>query len=258
MWEWDPSLFAGSAAYYARGRMPYPSAVAEALTAELGLDGTGRLLDVGCGPGTLTLLLANRFERAVGIDADRGMIEEAARSGVPNVEWLEMRAEELPAGLGSFRLVTFAQSFHWMDRPQVAATVRGMIEAGGAMAHVHAMTHRGAEGDVPYAAIDELVRSFLGPARRAGQGVLPHGTPGGESEIYRAAGFNGPSRLEFPGRVVERDADDAVAAVFSVSGSAPHLFGDRLAEFEAALRELLGDKVFREQLGEIVVDVWRP
>ena len=50
-WEWDESLYAGSAAYYARGRMAYPSQLRDALRDALGLDGTGRLLDVGWGPG---------------------------------------------------------------------------------------------------------------------------------------------------------------------------------------------------------------
>lgn len=63
-WTWDPSLYAGSAAYYARGRVPYPPELATLLAAELGLDGSGRLLDVGCGPGSLTLLLAPLFAAA--------------------------------------------------------------------------------------------------------------------------------------------------------------------------------------------------
>jgi SAM-dependent methyltransferase len=257
-WEWDATLFAGSAAYYARGRMPYPPAIAAALADELGLDGTGRLLDVGCGPGTLTLMLADLFEQAVGIDADREMIEEASRSGTRNAVWRLMRAEELPAGLGEFRLITFAQSFHWMDRAHVAAAAHGMLTANGALVHVHATTHRGVSGDVPYDEIGALVRTFLGPVQRAGQGVLSNGTRSGESDFYRAAGFQGPQRIEFPGPDVARHADDIVAAVFSTSSSAPHLFGERLAEFEAALRDLLGDKVFHERFGNVAIDVWRP
>ena len=35
-WSWDPSLYSGSAAYYARGRAGYPQAIAEALSAEPG------------------------------------------------------------------------------------------------------------------------------------------------------------------------------------------------------------------------------
>ncbi|MFJ1758773.1 methyltransferase domain-containing protein [Amycolatopsis sp. NPDC088138] len=266
-WSWDPSLYSGSAAYYARGRAGYPQVIAEALSAELELDGSGRLLDVGCGPGSLTLLLAGCFEEAVGLDADPDMLAEAARlaseAGIRNCRWLQRRAEDLPGDLGGFRLVTFAQSFHWLDRPRVAAAVHGMLAAGGACVHVHAATHQGAgETAPPHDAITDLVRRYLGPVRRAGQGVLPDGTASGEAEIYRAAGFRGPRRLEVPGPVVTRDADDVVAAVFSLSSSAPHLFGDRLAGFETELRELLHeaspDGTFREQLREIAVDVWRP
>jgi hypothetical protein len=42
-WQWDPSLYAGSAEHYAVGRMAYPAALADAVRDELGLDGTGRL-----------------------------------------------------------------------------------------------------------------------------------------------------------------------------------------------------------------------
>lgn len=271
--EWDETLYAGSAAYYARGRLPYPPELADALRDELGLDGTGRLLDVGCGPGSLTLLLAPLFEEAVGVDPDPGMIAEAAREAsrlsVTNATWVRLRAEDLPAGLGTFRVTTFAQSFHWMDRERVAATVHEMLEPGGAAIHVQATTHQGVGGSEglpasqpPRAAILELVRSYLGAERRAGRRTLPGQPPSGEHDIYRGAGFAGPHRLEVGGgRVHERTEDDVVASVFSLSSAAPHLFGDRLAEFEAELRDLLRatspDGRFAERQREIALDVWR-
>ena len=86
--------------------MAYPVALGEALRDELGLDGTGRLLDVGCGPGSLTLLLAPYFAEAVGVDADGDMLQvaasRAAQSDVPNAVWRQLRAEQLPGELGSF------------------------------------------------------------------------------------------------------------------------------------------------------------
>ncbi|WP_246842868.1 bifunctional 2-polyprenyl-6-hydroxyphenol methylase/3-demethylubiquinol 3-O-methyltransferase UbiG [Allokutzneria sp. NRRL B-24872] len=269
MWEWDSSLYSGSAAHYARGRIAYPDAVADALAIELGLDGTGRLLDVGCGPGSLTLLLANAFKEVVGLDADAGMIDEARRAGVVNARWVRMRAEDLPADLGRFQVITFAQSLHWMDRPKVLAAARGMLEAGGACAHVHATTHQGVDTDVllphpfpPQAEIAELVRSHLGPIRRAGLGSLPNGTAGGEAEIYRTVGFTGPRRIVVPGRAVIRELDDVVAAVFSLSSSTPQLFGERRAEFEEDLRELLRgaseNGVFSAWAREVVIDLWQP
>ena len=42
------------------------------------------------------------------------------RPKIKNVQWQQLRAEDLPAGLGSFRVISFAQSFHWMDQPRVA------------------------------------------------------------------------------------------------------------------------------------------
>ncbi|HET6504823.1 MAG TPA: class I SAM-dependent methyltransferase [Amycolatopsis sp.] len=273
-WHWDETLYAGSASHYRIGRMPYPAELGRAIGAELGLDGTGRLLDVGCGPGALTLVLAPLFAHAVGVDADPDMLVEArraaARLAVTNVEWRRSRAEDLPAGLGEFRVVAFAQSFHWMDRPLVASRVRGMLDPGGAWVHVGAVTHRGVPGEdmlpyprPPWDRIDGLVAAHLGPLRRAGQGVLPNGTSGGEEEIMREAGFRGPVRLEVGGgEVVERGVDEIVSAVFSLSGSAPHLFGDRVPDFEARLRRLLGQESpagrFSERLREITAVIWRP
>lgn len=269
-WQWDPSLYAGSAEHYAVGRMAYPVALADAVRDELGLDGSGRLLDVGCGPGSLTLLLAPLFAEAVGVDADGGMLEVAAsRSESTNVRWRQLRAEELPADLGTFRVVTFAQSFHWMDQALVADRVRGMLTPDGAWVHVGATTHRGLEGTdalphprPPWDDIDKLVVRYLGPVRRAGQSVLPTGTRGGEEEIMRAAGYRGPTRIVVGGNEVEdRSVDDIVASVFSLSSSTPHLLGPDLAAFEADLRDLLtkaaDNGLFSERRREIEAVIWR-
>jgi len=269
-WTWDETLYAASATHYRIGRMPYPPELAEALRDALGLDGTGRLLDVGCGPGSLTVLVAPLFEQAVGVDADRGMIAEAARTGPPGIDWRCLRAEDLPAGLGSFRVVTFAQSFHWMDQPVVARRVRPMIEPGGAWVHVFATTHRGLPGDdplphprPPWDRIEDLVTGYLGPVRRAGRGTLPQGTRSGEEDVMRAAGYTGPERIEVTrGDVVTRSADQIVAAVFSLSGSTPYLLGGQVAAFERDLRALLADSsptgAFAERTREIALVIWRP
>ena len=273
-WEWDETLYAGSARHYTVGRLPYPPGLADAMSTALDLDGTGRLLDVGCGPGSLTLLLAPLFEAAVGVDADPDMLGEAQRRagevGVTNVEWRHLRAEALPADLGTFRVATFAQSFHWMDRPLVARRVRDMLAPDGAWVHVSAGTHRGPTEDgtlaypsPPWRQIDDLVASYLGPVRRAGQGLLPSGTPSGEAEIMLEAGFTGPTRIEVDGgAVVERSVDEITSAVFSLSSSAPHLFADRLPAFEAELRELLTAAAregrFAERRREITLVIWRP
>jgi Methyltransferase domain len=250
-WKWDKTLFSGSARYYRKGRFPYPAELTTAFREELGLDGRGRLLDVGCGTGEVALLLAPLYEEVVGLDPDEEMIgearEETRRQGQRNARWVNARAEQLPLDLGVFRTATFAQSFHWMEREHVAATVFEMLEPNGAWVHVDVKTlgvpatdERLSHPEPPREQIRELVAGYLGPVKRAGQGTLPGGTPSGESEIMLATGFVGPRRRMLDAkRVHERSEDEIVASVFSVSSSAPHLFGARLREFESELRAVL-------------------
>lgn len=247
-WAWDPSLYQGSARYYREGRLPYAPGMADALARELGLDGRGRLVDIGCGPGIVALELAALFEEVVGVDADADMIAEAAREarrrGVENGRWRTMRAEELPGDLGSFRVATLAQSFHWMERERVARAIHTMLEPGGALVHVNAFTRRGIEAasstypEPPWEAISALLRRYLGSETLAGQGRRD-AVFSDEDVIFRRS-FRGPDVVMVPdGRVLERTADQVVAAVFSVSSSAPHLFVDRLGRFESDLRGVL-------------------
>jgi ubiquinone/menaquinone biosynthesis C-methylase UbiE len=109
---YDPTLYKGSAPYYLKGRPPYSPALGDTLAKECGLDGTGRLLDVGCGPGVLAVELAPLVQECVGLDPDAEMLEEArrhaGRAHVANIEWVHAIAEQIPdLDLGTFRLVSF-------------------------------------------------------------------------------------------------------------------------------------------------------
>ena len=262
-WQWDETLFRGSAPYYRRGRLPYPSGLVDVFASVLAPDGRGRLIDVGCGPGNIGLLLAHLFDEVVGVDPDADMLVEAARAAheqsIGNVRWVQARAEDLPLGLGRFSVATFAQSFHWMDRERVAAVLFDMLEPGGAFVQISAST----ESALPASpALQALIVRYLGAERRAGQGVLRFGTPGNEGAVLRAAGFGEPQLVHVPGgEQVERSVDDAVAAVFAHSARAPHLFGDRLDEFEAEVRSALWQTSpsghFAEQIGDAELRIWR-
>ena len=250
-WAWDETVFEGTAAYYRQGRKPYAPALADALAVHLHLDGHGRLLDVGCGPGTAALLFAHFFESVIGLDPDPGMLAEAHRSGakerITNASWIQMRAEDLPGSLGTFRVISFAQSFHWMDRPRVASAVREMLDPNGVVVqvdlwHTNPPNHVPPSGPyppIPEVAIDELRRRWLGPYRRAGQGFR-NTSPDGEDAVFQAAGFAPEELVVVPDdRVLERSVEDVVAWVLSTSSTAPHLFGDSVDDFIRDLRSLL-------------------
>ena len=178
-------------------------------------------------------------------------------------------AEDLPGDLGRFRVVTFAQSLHWIEQPAVLSAVRSMLLPNGAAVHVDtaAQSQDGSEaGALPFpsppdARMSELRKTYLGPDRRAGQGVR-NTSPAGEDEVFRAVGFVGPQRVRVPdGRILERSVDDIVAEKFSVSSTAPHLFGDQKSSFESELRRLLLETSptgrFCVQLVDNELKVWR-
>lgn len=274
-WQWDDTLFGGAAPYYVRGRFPYAPGIPDALADALALDGTGRLLDLGCGPGVITLQLAHLFDEVVGLDPDTDMLREAERlaaeRGISSATWVDLRAEDLPADLGTFRVATLAASFHWMDRPKVAAAIRDILARNGAAVQVDAPGRRSDAAtpdggplphpEIPSDAIAQLTKNYLGPDQRAGQGIR-NTSPSGEDAIFRAAGFMPVQRTVVPdGRVFERTIEEEVAMVFSSSGSAPHLFGDRIEAFERDLRAVLLNVsppgLFSVRLPHNTLNIWR-
>ena len=131
------ALFTGTAWHYARYRPGYPEAFLADLVARFRLDGTGRLLDVGCGTGQLTIPLAKHVSSAIGMDPVPEMLSEAATRAqaahVTNVTWAQGSSVDLPGEFGRFRLVTMGRSFHWMDRERVLTALAGMVDADGGL-----------------------------------------------------------------------------------------------------------------------------
>jgi SAM-dependent methyltransferase len=94
-----PPLFAGTAEYYSRFRPRYPAEFFENIGMRIGLDGSGRMLDVGCGTGFMAVGFSRRFESVVALDRDSRMLDvglvEATAAGVTNITWVEDTAEAL-------------------------------------------------------------------------------------------------------------------------------------------------------------------
>jgi SAM-dependent methyltransferase len=265
---YDATIYEGAAAHYGAGRPPYSPELEAVLTKELGLDGSGRLLDGGCGPGILTVRLAHLFDHAVGLDPDPAMLAEARRvageRGITNVRWVQARAEELPeVAPGPYRLVTFGQSLHWTDEVHVAETVYDMLEPGGALALiVHEVEGRGAPTSpgpppIPHEEIKALVEKYLGPTKRAGQGLAPVRNHRFEDVLVQTR-FGAPRTVFAPGIPdLLRDSESVLSGYFSFSWSAPHLFGDRAGDFAGEVRELLAlrspDGLFWDWPGDTAV-----
>ncbi|MBO0682187.1 MAG: class I SAM-dependent methyltransferase [Candidatus Dormibacteraeota bacterium] len=240
-----------TAAPYYRARPPYSPELRPALAARLGWDGSGRLLDVGCGPGVLALELEAGFAEVVGLDPEPEMLNEAraAAAGLTSasLRWVEGRAEDIPRlDLGGFDAITLGQSFHRTDREAVAGILYDTLEPGGALILVHHTLEifddnppRPVGGPphppIPHPAIDAMLEQYLGRGR-------PPADPNSERHetMLRRTPFGAPEVLILPGRRdLVRSVDDVIDNYLSTSFAAPELFGERFDAFRADLAGVL-------------------
>jgi hypothetical protein len=77
---------------------------------------------------------------------------------------------------------------------------------------------------------------------RAGQGTAPQRTHRFEDVLARTR-FGVPQQFFVPGIPhLLRDSESVLSGYFSLSSSAPHLFGDRVDGFAREVRALLADR----------------
>jgi SAM-dependent methyltransferase len=241
--EFRTDLYRGTADYYERYRLPYPAEMLEDLLTRVGATGAGRLLDLACGTGRLTLPLADRFATVVGVDQEPDAVERAteraAERGLTNVRFVVGRAEDVDAG-GDFDLVTIATAFHRLDRPRVAERALEWLRGGGHLALVWS--------DAPWTQTGEWQRELskcafewsrrMDPVERLPEGFAAAMAELPDETVLTRAGFTVLDRYE---QTVVHDwsVDDLIGLVHSTSILPRPLLGDRAPEFDADLRARL-------------------
>ncbi|HUZ13165.1 MAG TPA: class I SAM-dependent methyltransferase [Caulobacteraceae bacterium] len=231
--------FAGTAEAYLLNRRPYPGALLEHLLARIA--GRERLLDLGCGPGRLTIDLAPRFAQVLAVDIEPEMIAvgraEAARRALRNIVWSIGAAEALKAPPGALDLVTAAEAFHRFDRPGIARLVLAWLKPGGGLAIL------GADGAVVGDALwqraaQDVVRRFSDRPSPSGPG--DYSGRAADEALLRDAGFHEVQSFDFE---VELDwtANSVLGHLHSTSYCSLAVLGDRAGAFEAELAAALGD-----------------
>ncbi|WP_409298806.1 class I SAM-dependent methyltransferase [Peribacillus sp. SCS-26] len=132
-------LFKGSAAYYSKYRPLYPSSLVRFLVDKFNLNGEQKVLDLGCGPGHLSIRLSDWCHKIVGIDTEPEMIEEAKRLHqeirMGQIHWFNGTLDQYyTEHKEQFRLAIIAKAFHWMNRAKILDDLYDMISAGGGVA----------------------------------------------------------------------------------------------------------------------------
>ena len=119
-------LFDQEAERYDRCRPRYPEAVLDAV---VGPEPSGlKVLDVGCGTGIASRLMAGRGAKVLGVEVAPAMAAIARSYGID----VEVGAFEDwdPAGR-TFDRVTSAQAWHWLDLPVATQKAACVLPAGG-------------------------------------------------------------------------------------------------------------------------------
>jgi ubiquinone/menaquinone biosynthesis C-methylase UbiE len=239
-----PGLYRGSAPYYDAFRLPYPPVLLDDLCERASVSGTGRLLDLACGPGTVALPLSDRFLEAWAIDQEPEAIAFAARKaervGVHNVRWIVGRAEDVDLSTETFELVTIGTAFHWLDRARVATLAFRRLVPGGHLALLwgpNPLIGTAPWQEVLNATVLEWMHD-LGATDRAQTYLAGHPPESSHAVVMATAGFEVVGRHEFEA-VHEWTVESLTGFVYSTSLLPPAVLGSCMAAFAVDLGDRL-------------------
>jgi SAM-dependent methyltransferase len=152
--------FCGLANLYARCRPSYPAAAIDFILAHCGLHSGSLLVDVGCGTGISTRLIAQGGVPVLGIEPNdemRARAEaESGPTGLPAPTYRKGRAEstELPDNIAD--TVLAAQAFHWFTPDAALREFARILKPGGWVA---LMWNERDESDAATAAFGRVIRT---------------------------------------------------------------------------------------------------
>ncbi|NUT10852.1 MAG: class I SAM-dependent methyltransferase [Nonomuraea sp.] len=163
-------VFDSVADAYDAGRPAYPDEMYRALTEVSGVELDGATtVDVGAGTGILTHALRARGSQVIAVDPGTEMLARlVARAGdeAPAVAAVLADGNALPVADGVADLVTYAQSWHWLDPVVSIAEARRVLRPEGAIVGCWNLNHAAqAEWLAAYEArLAEAVPTYWGPA----------------------------------------------------------------------------------------------
>jgi SAM-dependent methyltransferase len=143
--------FSKTSADYATYRPTYPMRLADEL-AKIS-PAQNLALDVGCGTGQLSILLAERFNHVIATDASAAQIAKATPH--ENVTYRTALAESSGMENSSVDLITVAQAAHWLDLEKFYTEVRHITKPNAAIALItYGVLH------VEDESIDAIIQEF--------------------------------------------------------------------------------------------------
>jgi SAM-dependent methyltransferase len=243
--------YAGAGAYYAEYRDRVSIESIALLARRLGWSTGDRVLDLGAGPGQLSLLIAPLVTEVVAIEPEPDMLAEgkkrALAAGIGNVKFVAGSSDDLPVlrmSLGHFRAALMGQSFHWMlEKDRVLEDLSAMIDqTAGAVAFV--APRRISIPDELRAAQETLQEILERHLVNIPPGPHPQGRHEPFEEILKRSPF---PRIEMIERVYETSRYPTIESLIGAEYTISHVLtrlGDNRAAFEREANAAL--KWFKE------------
>jgi len=221
----------GVAAAY-RHRPTYPPETFQILSGLI-VDEPRTVLDLGCGTGNVTRLLAPLVDRIDAVDMSAVMIDEGKRlpgGSHASIRWFVGQAEDVELR-PPYALATAGDSLHWMDWTVVLPRLAGALSPHGKFAILDVNGEIAAESEEFRQRRDELIERYT-TYRRPVINLL--------EELERRGLFHEEGRKETEPVMVRQPADEYVE---SFHAHAPHA-RERMAlgeasAFDSALRALV-------------------
>ena len=242
-----PSLFEGTASYYARYRFGYPASVIDFVVERFALSSSTHVLDLGCGTGQIAIPLSSRGIPVCAVDPEAEMLVEGLRAEAKGrsygIQWQRGDDKSL-ADLNLPRLACWMMgaSFHWTNREEVLTNLDTLTVPGGGVALLDSDLGPWRGSGRKWTAIaQEVINQFLGPDRRAGGGKYEHPPDRHEVVLARSAFAKVESHVFRETKTLT--LDDIIGLQLSMSYASPALLGDHLNAFRSELRDRLRAEV---------------
>lgn len=183
----------------------------------------GSVLDLGCGAGHLSFMLAPVAGTVTAVDPSPGMLATVAKAAVertlPNITTCQAGAEQLPFDDCTFDIVaTRYSAHHWLDLPRALNEMHRVVKPGGHVLIIDLEGDENALVDTHLQAI-ELLRDLSHIRDRS---------PSEWGRLLSGAGFAGiqheswPTRLEFTPWVTRmRTSPERVAMIRAIQQECP-------------------------------------
>lgn len=238
MSSFPADAFKGTAEYYAKYRVPYPQPLIDDLLARAKLSTPSCLIDLGCGPGRVTLRLAPCFDKTIAIDLEPEMVEagekEAEKLGVGNIEWRVGKAEDLSVPSASVDLISIGEAFHRFDQARILALAMKWLKPVGCLAVIGAFSILGGRSRWQQT-IREVVGEFTGEELAERKEKVEFSK---DEDAMKSLGFIDVESYGFSVPYTWK-MESVIGNLYSTSICSRKGFGNRIDDFEKQLSDKL-------------------